>query len=478
MPGAVRDRARHRRPTRLRNELGAALGAAAPPQRAVALGGAGRRPSRGALAAPWPTSSPAMPSEVNAAASGRDAERAAPNGRRSAAQPAAAAEARRPARRASRKSRGARGERAGRGSRGDGDEVAPEVGAVRAFGDQERIGARASRSVRSPAAWPAIRGVGRGVAWSGVVRTVHLAGQTTTTAGSVPSRDPTPGGADAARSVRAPTARRDRRAAVTARPTEPRERAAAAALGPLATASVGASMPLVLSTRVPSRRADGARRGPVAALDLRPGLASISTLARRAPGPAAIDLRRPSGRCRRARRGTSQPTSSPTTPSARPSTRRAGVRSDERAGAGRARSRERADRCRRRPDAVLGVRRKSRGAGGAAARPRRAERPAEPIATRSACRSRQAGHRSISVRARSAIFGVVAVAARAATAPRRGARGAPRSASAGSSSAPSAGQPRNRSIRSMSRPRSASRPRWIRDFTVPTETPVMSAISA
>ena len=38
-------------------------------------------------------------------------------------------------------------------------------------------------------------------------------------------------------------------------------------------------------------------------------------------------------------------------------------------------------------------------------------------------------------------------------------------------------QPRNRSIRSASRSRRASRPRWIRDFTVPSETPVMSAIS-
>ena len=41
-----------------------------------------------------------------------------------------------------------------------------------------------------------------------------------------------------------------------------------------------------------------------------------------------------------------------------------------------------------------------------------------------------------------------------------------------------AGQPRNSSIRSSRRPRSASRPRWMRDFTVPSETPVMSAISA
>ncbi len=39
-------------------------------------------------------------------------------------------------------------------------------------------------------------------------------------------------------------------------------------------------------------------------------------------------------------------------------------------------------------------------------------------------------------------------------------------------------QPRNSSIRSSSRPRRASRPRWIRDFTVPSETPVISAISA
>ena len=41
-----------------------------------------------------------------------------------------------------------------------------------------------------------------------------------------------------------------------------------------------------------------------------------------------------------------------------------------------------------------------------------------------------------------------------------------------------AGQPRNSSIRSSSRPRRASRPRWMRDLTVPSETPVMSAISA
>ena len=40
-----------------------------------------------------------------------------------------------------------------------------------------------------------------------------------------------------------------------------------------------------------------------------------------------------------------------------------------------------------------------------------------------------------------------------------------------------AAQPRNRSIRSASRSRRASRPRWIRDLTVPSETPVMSAIS-
>ena len=39
-------------------------------------------------------------------------------------------------------------------------------------------------------------------------------------------------------------------------------------------------------------------------------------------------------------------------------------------------------------------------------------------------------------------------------------------------------QPRNSSIRPSSRPRRASRPRWIRDLTVPSETPVMSAISA
>ena len=39
-------------------------------------------------------------------------------------------------------------------------------------------------------------------------------------------------------------------------------------------------------------------------------------------------------------------------------------------------------------------------------------------------------------------------------------------------------QPRNSSIRSSSRSRRASRPRWMRDFTVPSDTPVMSAISA
>ena len=37
--------------------------------------------------------------------------------------------------------------------------------------------------------------------------------------------------------------------------------------------------------------------------------------------------------------------------------------------------------------------------------------------------------------------------------------------------------PRNRPIESSSRSRSASRPRWIRDLTVPRETPVRSAIS-
>ena len=41
-----------------------------------------------------------------------------------------------------------------------------------------------------------------------------------------------------------------------------------------------------------------------------------------------------------------------------------------------------------------------------------------------------------------------------------------------------AGQPRNSSIRSSSSARSASRPRWMRDLTVPSETPVISAISA
>ncbi len=39
-------------------------------------------------------------------------------------------------------------------------------------------------------------------------------------------------------------------------------------------------------------------------------------------------------------------------------------------------------------------------------------------------------------------------------------------------------QPRNSSIRSSSRARSASRPRWMRDLTVPSDTPVISAISA
>ena len=39
------------------------------------------------------------------------------------------------------------------------------------------------------------------------------------------------------------------------------------------------------------------------------------------------------------------------------------------------------------------------------------------------------------------------------------------------------GQPRNSSRRSSRRPRSESRPRWIRDLTVPSETPVISAIS-
>ena len=43
---------------------------------------------------------------------------------------------------------------------------------------------------------------------------------------------------------------------------------------------------------------------------------------------------------------------------------------------------------------------------------------------------------------------------------------------------PVAHQPRNSSIRPSSRSRSASRPRWIRDLTVPSETPVISAISA
>ena len=38
--------------------------------------------------------------------------------------------------------------------------------------------------------------------------------------------------------------------------------------------------------------------------------------------------------------------------------------------------------------------------------------------------------------------------------------------------------PRNRPRWPSSRSRSASRPRWIRDFTVPSETPVSSAISA
>ncbi len=38
--------------------------------------------------------------------------------------------------------------------------------------------------------------------------------------------------------------------------------------------------------------------------------------------------------------------------------------------------------------------------------------------------------------------------------------------------------PRNRPIEPSSRSRSASRPRWIRDFTVPSDTPVSSAISA
>ena len=38
--------------------------------------------------------------------------------------------------------------------------------------------------------------------------------------------------------------------------------------------------------------------------------------------------------------------------------------------------------------------------------------------------------------------------------------------------------PRNRPMWPSSRSRSARRPRWIRDFTVPSETPVNSAISA
>ena len=58
-------------------------------------------------------------------------------------------------------------------------------------------------------------------------------------------------------------------------------------------------------------------------------------------------------------------------------------------------------------------------------------------------------------------------------------RAAPRWSAAGSvRRRKPAHQPRNSSIRPSRRPRNASRPRWIRDLTVPSETPVMSAISA
>ena len=57
-------------------------------------------------------------------------------------------------------------------------------------------------------------------------------------------------------------------------------------------------------------------------------------------------------------------------------------------------------------------------------------------------------------------------------------RGARRSARGRDPRADRRRQPRNSSIRSSSRSRRASRPRWIRDFTVPSDTPVMSAISA
>ena len=64
--------------------------------------------------------------------------------------------------------------------------------------------------------------------------------------------------------------------------------------------------------------------------------------------------------------------------------------------------------------------------------------------------------------------------------PRRARRWEPASRrSDGGSAAPAVpGQPRNSSIRPSSRPRRRHRPRWIRDLTVPRETPVISAISA
>ena len=403
-----------------------------------------------------PTSSPARPSEVNAAAIGRGGERAAPKGAR---KPRSQLPRRRRAAcsGARRKSRGAGGG-CGQGARrgGDRDEVAMELAAVRCSRRGGRLRAARSVSARSPAAWPAMR-VTSWRAWSGGSGAASRRSDVRFR-GSVPSStDPQ------VRAGATPRDQQDHRAT---------DDAASSTVGPPLASGPGAGPDLVRTPAPPSRGRRTRRaccRGAVPA-----GPVSSPPGCRPAPG-AAVGCAAPvpplsSG----ADAGlatppiVSVPTSRPTTPSDAIDSPDGPAERARIAAASR--SRNLSDHGAR-PQPVARPRRRagSRAAPAASAHRcgRSDARRTPPIATRSACRSRQATQRSIRLLARAGAVGRVAVGRE------RGdqllvvegvARG---DASAGSSGSGLLRQPRNRSIRSISRPRSARRPRWIRDLTVP-----------
>ena len=220
---------------------------------------------------------------------------------------------------------------------------------------------------------------------------------------------------------------------------------------------LGALPPSAVGLGPDARRAR--RRGG----DARPAapLASVAGSRRRAPPPAAAGARG----ARRRRDG--RPGCASRSP-ARPSGGEPGAQRGRRA---RNRGEAKAARTPRQPDGrerggLLGREPEVAGAdrGRAARAGRSRSRAGRGGARRSRCTRRRARSRRRG-RARS-------------RRPRRRRRSAPgRGSCVVGQVGHQPSSPRNRPIEPSSRSRSASRPRWIRDFTVPSETPVSSAIS-